>query len=191
MQTRVAIISGATSVLGREIVRIFVRNGWRLGLMMHQNKAVRKELDACCRDGLPQGSWLWHEGSLSVRRDLERFVETVTTQLGPVSVLINNAAMTVNKSLVRMSDDDWSRVFDINLHGPFILCRAVLKQMVKNKRGHLIHLSSIQAYKGGASAYAASKAALIGLSRSLAMEYGKKGICSNAVFPGYMDSPLT
>jgi 3-oxoacyl-[acyl-carrier protein] reductase len=191
MQPPVLLLSGATSVLGREIVKIFARNRWNLGLMTYQNQASRDTLENYCADTLPRGSWLWHQGSLSDRREVEKFVDTIGEKLGQVQVLINNAGITINKPLVRLSDKEWDQVMDINLNGPFVLCRAVLKHMIKNNRGHLIHISSIQAYKGGAAPYAASKAALIGFSKSLALEYGKKTICSNVIFPGYMDSPLT
>jgi 3-oxoacyl-[acyl-carrier protein] reductase len=111
--------------------------------------------------------------------------------------MIHAAGIAFGKSLLRMHNEEWDQILGVHLHADAALCRAVLRVMIKDKQPssprHLVHVSSLQAIQGGAflGAYVAAKAGMIGLSKSLAKEYGSYEICSNVILPGYFDSPMT
>jgi 3-oxoacyl-[acyl-carrier protein] reductase len=120
-------------------------------------------------------------------------VAEVETELGPVAGLVNNAAVRREGILAMTSDADWDEVLDVNLAGAFRCCRAVLPGMVYRRRGAIVNISSRSAEAGlpGQTAYAASKAGLMGLTRSLAREVGRKGVRVNVVVPGFVATELT
>ncbi len=110
-----------------------------------------------------------------------------------IDVLINNAGITKDNLTIRMKDEEWSKVININLSSTFLICKNVIKKMLKNKNGKIINITSIVGHTGniGQANYAASKAGLIGMSKSLALEYGKKNIKINCVSPGFIKSEMT
>jgi 3-oxoacyl-[acyl-carrier protein] reductase len=120
-------------------------------------------------------------------------VKSVTAQFGPVYVLVNNAGITRDNLLMRMKPEDWSTVIDTNLTGAFNCCRAVARDMVKQRAGRIINISSIIGIRGqgGQANYAAAKAGLIGFSKALAQELASRNITVNVVAPGYIDTDMT
>ena len=120
-------------------------------------------------------------------------IKQAEDQIGPIHILVNNAGLTQDGLLLRMKDEDWSRVLEVNLTAAFRLCRAALKSMMKNRFGRIINISSIVGVSGnaGQANYAASKAGLIGFSKSLALEVASRGITVNCIAPGFMTSAMT
>ena len=120
-------------------------------------------------------------------------VERVESELGDLDLLVNNAGLTRDTLLARMSDDDWNAVLDTNLRGVFHTCRAVSRKMLKRRAGAIVNLTSVVGVHGnaGQTNYAASKAGIIGFTKSLAKELGNRGVRANAIAPGYIDTELT
>ncbi len=124
---------------------------------------------------------------------IEALIESIATEFGPVSVLVNNAGITRDQLLMRMKDDDWQAVMDTNLSSVFRSSKAVLRGMMKARKGRIINIASIIGVTGnaGQSNYAAAKAGIIAFSKSLAREIGSRGITVNVVAPGFIDTDMT
>tara|TARA_B100001996_G_C18482322_1_gene524288 strand:- start:9 stop:740 length:732 start_codon:yes stop_codon:yes gene_type:complete len=124
---------------------------------------------------------------------IEEFIENVSLELGGLDILINNAGVNVDNLSLRMKDEEWKRVIDINLTSTFLLSKHSIKRMLKNKFGRIINITSIVGHSGnlGQANYSASKAGIIGMSKSLAIEYAKKNITINCVSPGFIETSMT
>ncbi len=124
---------------------------------------------------------------------IEEFIENVTLELGGLDILINNAGINADNLSLRMKDDEWKKVIDINLTSTFLLSKYAIKKMLRNKFGRVVNITSVVGHTGnlGQSNYAASKAGVIGMSKSLAIEYAKKNITINCVSPGFIVSDMT
>ena len=130
---------------------------------------------------------------MSEHSKIEEFVNNVALELGGLDILINNAGKNIDNLSIRMKDDEWKRVIDINLTSTFLLAKHSIKKMLKNKFGRVVNITSVVGHTGnlGQSNYAASKAGIIGMSKSLAIEYAKKNITINCVSPGFIISDMT
>ena len=131
---------------------------------------------------------------ISMHDEIENFIEKCNEILGnKIDVLINNAGIARDNLSIRMKDEEWNKVIDINLTSTFLLNKNTIKKMLKNKKGKIINITSVVGHTGniGQANYAASKAGLIGMSKSLALEYGKKNITVNCVSPGFITSDMT
>ena len=130
---------------------------------------------------------------ISDHSKIEDFIENVTSQLVGLDVLVNNAGITMDNLSLRMKDDEWKRVIDINLSSTFYLCKHAIKKMLKNKYGRIVNITSIVGHTGnlGQANYSASKAGMVAMSKSLAIEYAKKNITVNCVSPGFIQSKMT
>jgi len=124
---------------------------------------------------------------------IEEFIEDVVLELGGIDILINNAGINMDNLSLRMKDEEWKKVIDINLTSTFMLTKYAIKQMLKNKFGRVVNITSVVGHTGnaGQSNYAATKAGIIGMSKSLAIEYAKKNITINCVSPGFIISDMT
>ena len=130
---------------------------------------------------------------LSNHSEIESFVDNAFLKLNGIDVLVNNAGITNDNLSLRMKNEDWQKVIDINLSSTFYLCKSVIKKMLKNKSGKIVNITSIVGHTGniGQSNYAASKAGMIAMSKSLALEYAKKNIFINCVSPGFIKTNMT
>ena len=131
---------------------------------------------------------------ISMHDEIENFIEKCNEILGnKIDILINNAGIAIDNLSIRMKDEEWNKVIDINLTSTFLLSKNTIKKMLKNKKGKIINITSVVGHTGniGQANYAASKAGLIGMSKSLALEYGKKNITVNCVSPGFITSDMT
>ena len=131
---------------------------------------------------------------ISDHSSLENFINECNYDFqNKIDILINNAGITKDNLSIRMSEDEWNKVININLTSTFLLCKNTIKKMLKNKNGKIINITSVVGHTGniGQANYAASKAGLIGMSKSLALEYGKKNIKINCVSPGFIKSEMT
>jgi len=130
---------------------------------------------------------------ISEHSRIEEFIENVTLELGGLDILINNAGKNIDNLSLRMKIDEWKKIIDINLTSNFLLTKSSVKQMLKNKFGRVVNITSVVGHTGnaGQTNYAASKAGIIGMSKSLAIEYAKKNITINCVSPGFIISDMT
>tara|TARA_B110000438_G_C15817548_1_gene652661 strand:+ start:2704 stop:3438 length:735 start_codon:yes stop_codon:yes gene_type:complete len=131
--------------------------------------------------------------NIAEHQRIEEFIEDVSLELGGLDVLVNNAGKNVDNLSLRMKDEEWKKVIDINLTSTFLLSKYAIKKMLKNKFGRVVNVTSVVGHTGnvGQSNYAASKAGIIGMSKSLAIEYAKKNITVNCVSPGFIVSDMT
>ena len=125
--------------------------------------------------------------------EIEKFIDSCHSELGGIDVLINNAGITLDNLSIRLTVENWKKVIDVNLTSTFLMCKQAIKKMLKNKKGKIINITSIVAHTGnlGQANYAASKAGIIGFSKSLAIEYAKKNINVNCISPGFIKTEMT
>jgi 3-oxoacyl-[acyl-carrier protein] reductase len=130
---------------------------------------------------------------LDKHAEIEEFVNSCDTELGGLDVLINNAGITQDNLSIRLTEESWKKVIDINLTSTFLMCKYAIKKMLRKKEGKIINITSIVGHTGnlGQANYAASKAGIIGFSKSLAIEYAKKNINVNCVSPGFIKTEMT
>ena len=124
---------------------------------------------------------------------IESFIEKIYNEVNGLDILINNAGITLDNLSIRLSDENWKKVLDINLTSTFLMCKYAIKKMLKNKNGKIINITSIVGHTGnlGQSNYSASKAGIVGFSKSLAIEYARKNININCVSPGFIKTEMT
>lgn len=187
----VALITGGTRGIGRAIARRLAQDGYDVALCYRSGQdgtpAVVTEIEAL-------GRRVMHEAvDVSQYDAVVAFVRRVESDLGPIQVLVNNAGVTRDQALLRMSPQEWRDVLDVNLDGTFHFCRAVVFSLLKRKSGRIINISSVAGLSGqqGQVNYAASKAGVVGLTKALAKEVGGWGIAVNVVAPGYVATDMT
>jgi 3-oxoacyl-[acyl-carrier protein] reductase len=183
---RVALVTGAAQGLGAAIATRLARDGAHVVLTDRDGDAVEQRHDAMRADGL---STSHAKLDVSDPDDVRAAVERIVADHPEITILVNNAGIRRDRTLVRMSDDEWNDVLDVNLRGAFNCCRAVLPHMPSGT-GRIVSLSS-KIFLGnfGSTNYSASKAGLIGLSRALALEVARQGITVNVVAPGVIQTP--
>ena len=183
VQSRVVLVTGAAGGLGRELVAEFAAQGWRVAAAWHQQPFGDPRSDSIQPVQL----------DVTNRANVEAVVDEILRRWGQIDVLVNNAGMTADALVSRMTLENWDHALDANLKGAFLCSQAVLRPMMKQRDGHIINLSSHSALAGtaGQSNYAAAKAGLIGLTQSLAREMGGRNVRVNAVLPGVLPTPMT
>ncbi|MCH7832736.1 MAG: 3-oxoacyl-[acyl-carrier-protein] reductase [Proteobacteria bacterium] len=182
-----ALVTGASGGIGGAIARALHAAGARVGLSGTRAGA----LDALAGE-LGDGAFAV-PADLSSANGAKTLVKDAEAALGGIDILVNNAGLTRDQLAVRMSDEDWQTVLDLNLTAAFRLSRACLRGMMKKRWGRIVSVTSIVGVTGnpGQANYAASKAALIGMSKSLAQEVASRNITVNCVAPGFIDTPMT
>ena len=180
------LVTGATGGIGGEIVKKFISldgNVVATGTNIERLDLMKKDY--------PNLNVIKFD--ISEHAKIEEFVENVTTQLTGLDILVNNAGTNIDNLSLRMKDDEWKKVIDINLTSTFLLSKYAIKKMLKNKYGRIVNISSVVGHTGnlGQSNYAASKAGIVGMTKSLAIEYAKKNITLNCVSPGFIQSRMT
>ena len=180
------LITGATGGIGGALVKKFVS----LEASVLATGTNTERLDNLKKD-FPNISILKFD--ISDHKKIEEFIENVSSQLKGLDILINNAGINIDNISLRMSEDEWKKVIDVNLGSTFLMCKYTIKKMLKNKYGRIVNITSIVGHTGnlGQANYAASKAGIIGMSKSLAIEYAKKNITINCVSPGFIRSKMT
>ncbi len=180
------LITGASGGIGNELVKKFVSleaNVLGSGTKLEKLDQIKKKYT----------NIKVKKFDISKHSEIEEFIDNVTLELGGLDILINNAGMNMDNLSLRMKDDEWKKVIDINLTSTFLLTKSAIKKMLKNKFGRIVNITSVVGHTGnlGQSNYAASKAGIIGMSKSLAIEYAKKNITVNCVSPGFIVSDMT
>ncbi len=188
---QIAIITGATSGIGKHIALLFAQAGAIVyGIGTKQDKALEVEKIAVERDISTLTMLL---ADISKKEDVEKVFETVLQKHGKIDILINNAGITRDGLLMKMSDEDWQKVLDINLSSSFYTCRQAIRPMMKARSGVIINITSVVGLIGnpGQCNYAASKAGMIGFSKALAKEVASRNIRVNCIAPGFIETDMT
>ena len=180
------LITGASGGIGNALVKKFVSLGGNVlgaGTKTEKLDLIKKQYPNIKVKKFDIGN---HSG-------IEEFIDSVSLELGGLDVLINNAGINMDNLSIRMKDEEWKKVIDINLTSTFLLSKHAIKKMLKNKFGRIVNITSVVGHTGnsGQSNYSASKAGIIGMSKSLANEYAKKNITVNCVSPGFIVSDMT
>ena len=180
------LVTGATGGIGREIVKKLIS----LEGSVVATGTNTERLDLLKKD-FPNVNVVKFD--ISDHSKIEEFIDNTTTQLTGLDILINNAGVNMDNLSLRMKDEEWNKVIDINLTSTFLLSKYAIKKMLKNKYGRIVNISSVVGHTGnvGQANYAASKSGIIGMTKSLAIEYAKKNITLNCVSPGFIQSKMT
>ena len=191
LEGKVAIITGASRGIGKGIAEVFAKNGANVAFTYSSSAesalALENELTAL---GVKAKGFKSNAADFN---EAQKLVDDVLTEFGTIDILINNAGVTKDNLLMRMSEEDFDAVIDINLKSVFNMTKAVQKTMLKNRAGSIINMSSVVGVKGnaGQANYAASKAGMIGFTKSIALELGSRNIRCNAIAPGFIETEMT
>ncbi|MEP9399500.1 SDR family NAD(P)-dependent oxidoreductase [Mesorhizobium sp. KR2-14] len=183
MRPRVAVVTGAAAGIGAAIADRFLRDGYAV-LAVDRAPAQISQASVNC---------VFHQVDLADKSAADEVIAVATERLGPVDVLVNNAGIGGARPVAESDDESWETILNVNLGAAFRLSRAVLPGMVQRGVGAIVHVSSVFGVVGyrGIAAYAASKAALVGLTQQMAADYGPKGIRVNAIAPGLIETAMT
>jgi 3-oxoacyl-[acyl-carrier protein] reductase len=186
----VAVVTGASRGIGRAVALHLAAQGCKV-VASARNVAALEALVAEIVTG--GGEAIFVSGDVAVAADVERLFDEAAKAFGRVDILVNNAGITRDGLLVRMKEEDWDAVLDTNLKGAFLCCRAAAKIMGKQRYGRIINISSVVGEMGnaGQANYCASKAGLIGLTKSVARELAKRNVSVNAITPGFIVTDMT
>ena len=191
LEKKVALITGGSRGIGKSIVEKFASNGCNVAFTYNRSKSSAKliESNLSKKELKIKG----YKSDASKYKEAELLVNSVLKDFGKIDILVNNAGITKDNLLMRMSEDDFNEVLDINLNSVFNMTKAVLREFLKNRGGSIINISSVVGIKGnaGQSNYSASKAGIIGFTKSVAIELGSRNIRSNVVAPGFIETEMT
>ena len=186
LKDKKVIITGATGGIGKSLVKKFSDYGAKIlatGTKEEKLNDLKKEFS----------NILIEKFNLDNHKNIEAFIDESSNKLGGIDILINNAGINLDNISIRLTEENWKKVLDINLTATFLMCKFAIKKMLKNKAGKIINITSIVGHTGnlGQSNYSASKAGTVAFSKSLAIEYAKKNININCVSPGFIKTEMT
>lgn len=191
LEGKVALITGASRGIGKGIAETFVAEGATVAFTYRssEEKARALETELTANGGTAKG----FKSDAGDFEQAAKLVEDVVKEFGTVDIVINNAGITRDNLLMRMSEEHWDEIMDVNLKSVFNLTKAVMRTMLKARSGSIINMSSVVGVKGnaGQANYAASKAGIIGFTKSVAAELGSRNIRCNAVAPGFIETEMT
>jgi 3-oxoacyl-[acyl-carrier protein] reductase len=190
LKDKVAIVTGASRGIGEAIARKFCEEGASVMLCSRSASSVTAVAESFVREGWNAKST---QTDISNKADVEALVDLTQKEFSRIDILVNNAGITRDALFMRMKDEDWDAVLQTNLTGTAYCMRAVIRPMMRQKSGRIINISSVVGLMGnaGQANYAASKAGIIGLTKSIAKEVGRRGITVNAIAPGFITTDMT
>ncbi|CAM3598314.1 3-oxoacyl-ACP reductase [Flavobacterium saliperosum S13] len=191
LEGKTAIITGASRGIGRGIAEVFAKQGANVAFTYSSSAAAAQELEnELTALGVKAKGY---QSNAADFNEAQKLVDDVIAEFGNVDILINNAGITKDNLLMRISEEDFDTVIDVNLKSVFNMTKAVQKIMLKNRAGSIINMSSVVGVKGnaGQTNYAASKAGVIGFSKSVALELGSRNIRCNVIAPGFIETEMT
>ncbi|MBN4067467.1 3-oxoacyl-ACP reductase FabG [Simkania negevensis] len=193
LQGKVALVTGGTAGIGKAIVEVFVSQGAHVaffGTNVERGKAV---VNTLLEKAAPGQKIAFIAVDVSDAVSVKNGIEKCRQEVGEPEILVNNAGITRDGLLMKMSEEEWDCVFDVNLKAVYRLCKAFVRPMMKARKGKIINIASIVGLTGaaGQTNYAASKAGLIGFSKSLAQEVASRNICVNCVAPGFIKTQMS
>jgi 3-oxoacyl-[acyl-carrier protein] reductase len=191
LKGKIAIITGASRGIGESIARSFIAQGATVAFTYRSSEEKAKELEKSLTAGGGQARGF--KSDASKMEDAENLVKEVLETYGGIDIVVNNAGITDDTLLMRMSEDQWDRVMNVNLKSCFNLTKSVLRTMLKARSGSIINISSVVGVQGnaGQANYAASKAGILGFTKSVALELGSRNIRCNAIAPGFIETEMT
>ena len=186
LKNKKVLITGATGGIGNSLIEKFNN----LGSLIIATGTNEEKLNNL-KEKYPNINI--EKFKLEEHNKIEKFIDTIYTKLNGLDILVNNAGITLDNLSIRLTEENWQKVLDINLTSSFLMCKFAIKKMLKNKFGKIINITSIVGHTGnvGQANYAASKAGIIAFSKSLALEYAKKNINVNCVSPGFIKTDMT
>ena len=191
LKGKTAIITGATRGIGRGIAEVFAKQGANVIFTYSSSSDLAKEI----KDNLSKENVIvkGYKSDASNFEDCQKLVDQITEEFDTVDILINNAGITRDNLLMRMQEEDFDKVIEVNLKSVFNMTKAIQRTMLKQRFGSIINMSSVVGVKGnaGQSNYAASKAGIIGFSKSIALELGSRNIRCNVIAPGFIETEMT
>ena len=191
LQDKIVLITGASRGIGKSIAQECVKHGAKVAFsyVSSDEKARALEQELAAIGGIAKG----FKSNAAVYDEAQKLVDDVVAEFGTIDVLVNNAGITRDTLLMRMSEEQWDEVINTNLKSAFNLTKAVQRPMLKARSGSIINMSSVVGVSGnaGQSNYAASKAGLIGFTKSIAQELGSRNIRCNAIAPGFIETEMT
>jgi|TARA_B110000459_G_C16623961_1_gene503706 3-oxoacyl-[acyl-carrier protein] reductase len=191
LQGKIAIITGANRGIGKSIAQSFIAQGATVAFtyISSEEMAIEVEKELTAKGGTAKG----FKSDASKMEDAESLVKNVLEAFGTIDIVVNNAGITDDTLLMRMSEDQWDRVINVNLKSCFNLTKSVLRTMLKARSGSIINISSVVGVQGnaGQANYSASKAGILGLTKSVALELGSRNIRCNAIAPGFIETEMT
>lgn len=191
LQGKIAIITGASRGIGKSIAQSFIAQGATVAFTYRSSEemAIELEKELTAKGGIAKG----FKSDASKMEDAESLVKNVLEAFGTIDIVVNNAGITDDTLLMRMSEDQWDRVINVNLKSCFNLTKSVLRTMLKARSGSIINISSVVGVQGnaGQANYSASKAGILGLTKSVALELGSRNIRCNAIAPGFIETEMT
>ncbi len=187
---KIALVTGAAQGIGRDIALGLAKDGAEVAICDVNLEAAQKtagDIEAMGRKSLAL------KANVASSADVTALIDQVVEKFGRIDILVNNAGITRDGLIIRMKDEDWDLVLSINLKGAFLCTKSALKYMTKQRSGTIINIASIVGAMGnaGQANYVASKAGLIGLTKTIAREYSNRNVTANAVAPGFIDTAMT
>ena len=189
---KVAVVTGASRGIGFAAAEAFLARGAKLAVCATNEASINKA-KSLLTEKYPQAEIFAMAADVSKAQDCDKFISGAAQHFGRIDILVNNAGITRDTLLIRMGEDDWDAVLNVNLKGAFLMAKAAAKIMIKQKSGVIINMSSIVGLNGmpGQANYSASKAGIIGLTQSMAKELASRNIRVNAVAPGFVKTDMT
>ena len=191
LEGKVAIVTGASRGIGKAIAQQFIAQGARVAFTYRSSAEAAAALEQELSAG--GGTVKGFKSDAASMTDAERLVGEVVDAFGTVDIVINNAGITDDTLLMRMTEEQWDRVISVNLKSCFNLTKAVMRTMLKARAGSIVNISSVVGVQGnaGQANYAASKAGILGFTKSVALELGSRNIRCNAIAPGFIETEMT
>jgi 3-oxoacyl-[acyl-carrier protein] reductase len=189
LEGKKAIVTGGSRGIGNAIVREFLREGATVYAVSRKQPENLGDLEAMAGDG----RFAWRQADVTVEQEIVGALEKIVAEAGRIEILVNNAGVTRDGLIFRMSSVDWNTVLTANLTAAFFASRLLARFMIREKAGSIVNISSVSGIMGnaGQTNYSASKAGLIGFSKSLAREVASRGVRVNAIAPGFIETDMT
>lgn len=191
LNNKISLVTGGTRGIGREVALALAKEGSDVAISYTSNEELALNIVEEIKN-LGVNS-IAVEANVANNDDVVNMIKTVEEKLGTIDILVNNAGITKDNILIKMSEEDWDSVLDVNLKGVFLCSKAVARAMMKKRYGKIINISSVVGINGnpGQSNYSASKAGVIGFTKSIAKELASRGIRINAIAPGFIETDMT
>ena len=190
LENKVAVVTGASKGIGKAMAKLFAKAGAHVVCISRKADALKAVVDSIKTEG---GFASYNAFDVSSLNEFEKNINSIIDKYNSIDILVNNAGVTRDKLIMRMNEEDWNHVININLKGAFNGIKSVSRIMMKQRSGKIINISSVVGLTGnaGQANYAASKAGLIGLSKATAKEFSSRGINVNCIAPGYIKTDMT